>query len=114
MLFAIVCAQNHMTKQEVMKECQAEKWIPILVMRPDKDNCVVPLFENCQIGHRFVERNLPKDWLYGVIPIDVQLDDLRKSVGWEVVVYSYPKKVQVEFDVEILEFGSEVEVKVHC
>lgn len=113
MLFAIVCGQNHMSKKDMMTECKAEKWVPILVMRPDENYCMVPLFQDHRMCYRFAKRNLPPDWICGVIPIEVEWLSDR---GWEPLLYGYPHKVKdlTQFDVEILEFEEGAEMQVHC
>jgi hypothetical protein len=114
MIYAIVCAQNEMSYQDVAKECTQEKWVPLLVMRAD-DDLIIPLFEDVRIAKQFAKRNLPESWLSGVVNITEDDAAFIDAKGWNHVLYNYPRKVKdiVKFDIEILEYkpGKELEVR---
>lgn len=115
-MFAIVCGQNHMSRSDVTKECQVDKWIPILVMRPHTGGgTIVPLFVEPTVALRFRERNLPKDWLCGVMAI--QMDDAKfmDDKGLKAITYDFPRHIKnfVDFDVEVVEFPPDRELQIH-
>jgi hypothetical protein len=106
-MYAVFCTQGHMTRQELKEECSSEKWIPILVMwEIGKNYPVVPLFETATLAGKFVRRNLPKEWLCGVVDIKMRDAEWMDMKGWKATELTFPRKLKdvVRFDIEILEY----------
>jgi hypothetical protein len=97
-----------MTTKEIKEECGSGKWLPILVMRTDEISPIVPVFESSLLANRFVKRNLPANWLCGVVKLTMFDAQLMDSKGWKALKFNYPRKVTdfIDFDIEILEFPS--------
>ena len=106
MTYCILCAQNYMTYQDMVKECTKEKWLPVLVMRAAEDTPIVPVFDNIETANKFIKRNLPKDWLCGTIPMSLRDATWMDEHGWKAIKFSFPRRLTdvVKFDVEILEY----------
>jgi hypothetical protein len=94
-----------MTKKEFREECSSGKWLPILVMRTE-EKIIVPIFDTALMAGQFVKRNLPQNWLCGVVDLQVKDAQLMDDRGWEAIKFTFPRKLKdvVDFDVEILEF----------
>jgi len=103
-MLCILCGQEHMSYHDMLKECQSENWLPVLVMRIN-DKTILPMFENERFAARFIKRNLPKKWTTGVIAITPQDAERMNEKGWEAIKFTFPRKVKniVKFDVEVIE-----------
>ena len=102
-----------MTVTDVQKECVFEKWVPLMVMRMN-DKVILPCFRHTDVARRFIERNLPKGTVCGVVNLTIRDAEWIDEKGWSPAVYDFPRKLTdvVEFDVEILEYDSDHEVIV--
>jgi hypothetical protein len=102
-----------MTPKELKEECAAGKWLPVLVMRSTTKNCpIVPLFDDVKVAVRFAERNLPSNWVSGVVNLAMRDAEWMDERGWEAIKFEYPRILKdiIEFDVEILEFEPDHEL----
>jgi len=102
-----------MSAQEVKAECGVEKWLPILVMRSEKEpGPVVPVFDSPHVAAKFARRNLPSNWLCGIIDLRRRDAEWMDSRGWRAKKLDYPRKLKdvVDFDIEILEYELEYEM----
>ena len=108
-MYCIACTHGEMSCRDVLVECTAGKWVPILVMRPDDGPPVVPCFQSIDVARNFARRNLPKNWLCGVVNLRLGDAEWIEGKGWEVVVYGFPRKLKdvVPFDIEVLEYDEE-------
>jgi hypothetical protein len=99
-----------MTAKEIKEECISGKWLPILVMRTNsEDNPIVPMFDSVSVVSKFIKRNLPPNWLCGIVDLCPQDAQWMDSKGWKAIKFDYPRKMKdiVDFDVEIIEFEPE-------
>lgn len=103
-VFGIVYTHGDMNAHEVYKECKPGKWVPILAMRIE-DKTFIPCFPSPHTAKQFVKRNLPRGTTIGVMNFLKQDVEFMEGKGWEVYLYSFPRKLKnlVEFNVEILE-----------
>ena len=103
-MLCILCGQGHMSYQDMLKECQSENWLPVLVMRMNGQT-ILPMFPNERLAAGFIRRNLPKEWTTGVIAITSEDADQMDEKGWKAIEFTFPRKVKdiVEFDVEVIE-----------
>lgn len=106
MAYCLFCTQGHMTAREVKDECTEGKWLPILVMRSNEDAPIVPIFDSIRVANGFVKRNLPSNWVCGVVNMQIKDAQLMDQRGWRAIKFDFPRKLKdvVQFDVEILEF----------
>lgn len=109
MALAILCGHGHMNYNDMVKECQEENWLPVLVLRtkdmPADSPPIVPIFQSEQVAAGFIRRNLPKDWLCGTIKITLRDASWMDDKGWRALEFTFPRKMKdvVNFDVEVLE-----------
>ena len=99
-----------MNNRELKEECSSGKWLPVLVIRTEKDGSpIIPLFDSVQVAARFAKRNLPKGWLCGTVNMRLKDAQWMDQKGWRAIKFDYPRKLVdiVGFDVEILEFEPE-------
>lgn len=116
MLFALVCTQGHMKFEEIQKECVPGKWAPLVVYRQD-DKTILPLFESPKLARRFAERNLPKEWLTGIVNLNPPDGAILDKKGILQKLFTvFPNKLTdiVEFDIVVHEFDPDTEVEVQA
>lgn len=92
MLCAIMCTQGNLSCQDIKNECRKDKWFPILtyVVNGTKN---LPLFSDPNKAKKFIKRNLPKNWLQGVIQLtDEDVVQLRSK--FNVLDMNYPNIVR--------------------
>lgn len=93
-----------MSLDDVRKECVGGSWVPILVIEHNGEK-IIPVFERTDIARRFVQRNLPRAWVCGVVDLD--MDDAKRldEMGCSCITYHYPRKLQdaVDFNIVVLE-----------
>jgi len=102
-----------MSAREIKAECSVEKWLPILVMRSEKEpGPVVPVFDSRDIARKFAKRNLPSNWLCGTVVLRRRDAEWMDNHGWHAKKLDYPRKLTdvVKFDIEILEYEPEYEM----
>jgi hypothetical protein len=107
--FGLFCAQNHMTIKELKEECTAGKWLPMLIMQADDNSPIIPIFDTVDIAVRFAKKNLPKEWVCGIVDIKLRDAKWMDEKGWKAIKFTYPRKLKdiVKFNVEILEYDQE-------
>lgn len=104
-MYAILSSQGEMTLREVVKECHDDKFAPIVVIK-NGENTVIPLFNSDSVLRRFVERNLPKDWIFGSVSLTIRDLHWMEAKSWKFHVFEHPRKLKdiADFDVGILEY----------
>ncbi|MCK9557761.1 MAG: hypothetical protein M0R50_06940 [Candidatus Cloacimonetes bacterium] len=99
-----------MTLKELKDECTSGKWLPILVMRAnDNGKPILPMFDTASLAAKFCKRNLPPNWLCGIVDLRLRDAQWMDDNGWKAIKFDYPRKLSdiVEFDVEVVEFEPE-------
>jgi hypothetical protein len=93
-----------MSYRDMAKECKDDKFLPILVMRV-KDEVIIPVFSLVNVAVGFIKRNLPQEWVCGVVVLGLEEAQRMDAKGWKAIEYRFPRKLRdiVDFDVEILE-----------
>lgn len=113
-VYALCCTAGDMTRQEILRECERERWLPVVVMRCEGET-FVPCFPSRDVAWKFLQRNLPKQWQQGWSPLKVTLPivELFQEKGWQTPVYNFPRKLAnlAEFDIEVIE---DPEERAHC
>ena len=101
---AVLFTDGIMTHGEVHKECQAGKWVPVLVY-DDGNGKILPVFTDQETCKSFIKRNLPKNWNHGAVCLTDENMEFMKSKGVRLRIMSYPNKIPFEkMGFEILEF----------
>lgn len=104
-----------MTPMELRNECTKGKWLPILIIRTDDDDTpIIPVFDRTDLAARFVKRNLPSNWICGVLNLQPSDAEYMDSKGWKAIKYNYPRKIKdaIEFDIEIIDLDHDVTIKI--
>lgn len=111
-MYCIVCGQNEMSYRDISAECVKEKWVPLLSITTNPP--IIPCFLGVATAKRFAERNLEyKKWLIGVVNLTPRDIEWIKNKGWILTTYNFPQRLRnVTFDVEILEYDEEPELRV--
>lgn len=116
MAYCLFCTQNHMTRKELKEECSQGKWLPMLIMRTEDNDIILPCFDTVEIARQFIRRNLPKDWVCGTVDLHKKGAQWMDAHGWKAIKFTFPRKLKdvVQFDVEILEFepGHNLELNI--
>lgn len=116
-MIAIICTDGQLDINNIEKECVAQKWIPLTVLKRKYDKKILlPVFNLTDIAFKFIVRNLPKNWKHGCVYLsDSDIEKILKK-GWQIEPFDFPRKVNEhpDFDMtfEIHEF--EVEPDFFC
>lgn len=107
-MYCIWSNHGEMKKRELIDECQQEKMLPILVMRTPNEGPIVPVFRNTKTAKTFIKRNLPKNWVCGLVNLTMHEAQLMDEKGWKAICYSFPRVLKdvLQFDIEIFECDS--------
>lgn len=117
--FFVFTTLGEMDLQAVIAECQAEGWVPILVVRPHdpQGQVFIPCFPTRDIAMKFGFRNLPKGQLFGTTTLTpVDLVKLRQEwvAGrkWKIEAMDHPRKMAAhgKLDVEVFELTDKPDV----
>ena len=99
---------GEMSTRDIVNECFADSWAPVLVIRDNGKTCV-PVLKTHPHAIRFGQRNLPKDQLFGTLILTtedaVKLEKEFTAKGFTFVLLDHPKKMSGTPDVEIYEFA---------
>ncbi|MBS3081116.1 hypothetical protein J4221_06600 [Candidatus Pacearchaeota archaeon] len=111
--YAIIYNDGNLTLRDFKKECHKERWIPLLVLRERDGKITIPLFNNLQIAHKCMRRNIPRNVKSGIVElVDEDTENMRKR-GWNLEVMSHPRKFtnhpQYSIDFEIYEMVGETD-----
>ena len=106
-MFAILHTDGNLKLKDLYTECRDQKWIPILTY----ENKVV-CFHFQDVAKRFAKRNLPKDWLTGAIQLDRDAIKKIRDSGLKIDILDYPKKLNVKFELEVIEFNYKPEIRI--
>ena len=113
-MFFIFNGDGQLTLHDIYRECQKERWVPILVYQKDGVT-MVPAFNSESVAKNFVRRNMPPAGMWGgVVLTDEDMDAMRER-GWVIEEFSYPRKMKdlVTFEVEVIELNEEPMVVTH-
>lgn len=102
--------EGQMTQQEVVDECFANKWVPLMVIRHEGVN-YLPVFKHRYLIPRFIERNDIKGFYGEVVLSDADLMQLHEK-GFMTVAIDFPRRMKdcFEIGIEIHEFQSELSI----
>ena len=94
---------NEMSVADVVRECHAEKWAPVIVMKTE-NRIVVPVFSLHDVAMKFIFRNFGKivEPTSGTIGINEEHFDIFINKGWEVEIFNFPRKITT-LEIEIVE-----------
>lgn len=105
--------------RDVVNECQAQGWVPILILRPIQagGDVLIPGFPTREIAMRFAQRHLPKNHLHGVTILPepetaiVQREWIDKR-GWKFEPMPYARRMNQThtIDVEVLELTQKPDI----
>lgn len=116
-MIAILCTDGQMHLNEIRKECQAEKWVPLFSYTENDDPTpIIPIFSNQNILKSFIKRNLPKEWLRGGVDLCDEDLEKMKARGWRLREMTFPNKLKglknIKFGLEILELDEKPDLHV--
>ena len=110
-VFAVICSDGAIANRDDVNQCQREKWLPIAAT-VSGDKTTVILFYDLQVAVKFIKRNFPKEWTRGIINLTNSQLEWMRDQGWEVKVLTYPQLLKDTLGYTILEFQSEMDMKV--
>lgn len=116
-MIAILCTDGQMHLNEIRKECQTEKWVPLFSYTENDDPTpIIPIFSNQNILKSFIKRNLPKEWLRGGVDLCDEDLEKMKARGWRLREMTFPNKLKglknIKFGLEILELDEKPDLHV--
>lgn len=107
---------GEMNVKDVLQECQKQGWVPILVLRTEKET-IVPFFDFQEVAIKFAKRNLPKNQIFGTT-ILTDNDMVKLNSEWieekkfKLEKFGHPRLIKNlgVFDVEVFEFKNKPDV----
>lgn len=107
---------GEMNVRDIFQECQKQGWVPILILRKEKE-VIVPYFNLQDIAIKFAKRNLFKNQVFGTtILTDKDVEKLKKEwideKGFRLEKFDHPRLLKNlgTFDVEVFEFFNKPDV----
>jgi hypothetical protein len=112
--FVAVYTAGDLTLEEMKQECQIENWAPVLILRTP-EGIVVPLFRDPHVCLKFIQRNIPRGQMAGIMGMS-ECDTKRfTDKGWKIDWHSFPKmytsRPGYQIDVEVIESDFTLTVK---
>lgn len=111
-VFFMFSTLGEMGVKDVISECQAQGWMPLLVFRPKATTqpTLIPCFKTREQAIQFGKRNLPKTHLFGTaILTDEDKAKLAaewvEKRNWRFLLLDHPRLLKNlgTFDVEVYE-----------
>ena len=101
-MFALLYTDGQLKINDIIKECIAQKWIPLFVFREISSSILtLPIFECEELAKSFMKRNLPKKWCHGTILLSDEDKDTMIEKGWNLQTYTFPNKISDRRDIQI-------------
>lgn len=104
---------GEMSFYEMSREFPKERVCPVVVL-DDGEKKTVLLFFNQKIAKDFARRNLPKEWLKGVLQADEEDLAMVKSKGWDTMKFLFPRRIREtegQLTVEVIDLKKETTVR---
>lgn len=112
MYFAAIWTDGEMTTQQVMNETRKENFVPLFALYDEEDNPTIVLFPQAMTVVKFLKRNTPRGCPIAAFQICEEDLDKMKELGWNTVLWDFPKKVEkLKHGFEIFEFVETPELR---
>lgn len=112
MSYFVFATLGEMTVKDIIGECHAQGWVPVLVARAKEPAAptLVPSFATKEQALKFGQRNLGKTHVFGVLTLTAEerarLEaDWVAQRGWKIEYLDHPRllKNTHQLDVEVFE-----------
>ena len=116
-MHAILYTDGEIHLGELKRECQNEKWVPVLTYSKGEQITLV-CFDDLEIAYNFVKRNINKKWVKGAITLIPENLEWIKNKGWNIEMLDYPKKYvdrkDIQLGFQILELLHKPDMLIRC